>query len=330
MKALVYTDIEEVVYRDEPDPEVLDGNVLVQIEAVGICGSDLHAYHGHDSRRKPPLILGHEAVGIAKTGSKAGQRVAINPLMTCGECDYCCSGRSNLCAQREIIGMRLAGAFAQFISIPERNLLDMPQDMSPVSASLTEPAATSLHAVGLAEKVLTRPISESNALVLGGGSVGLLAALILRNKGCKDIYLADTNPLRRQVVEQQGCCHVYDPLGDQLPVDNSFDLVIDAVGSGKTREASSRLVRAGGVISHVGLQDSEPGLDTRRITLEEVTFLGNYTYSVVDLRAAIDLLYRGALGDLSWVESRALQEGAAAFDEMHNGKLAAPKVVLCP
>ncbi len=330
MKALVYTDTLEMEYRNEPKPVPGPGEALVKLEAVGICGSDMHAYHGHDARRVPPLILGHEAVGVVQNGPLKNRRVVLNPLMTCGHCDHCQGGRSNLCSERELIGMRLAGAFAQYITIPERNLLDMPQDMDSVIASLAEPAATSLHAIYLAEKVLHRPISECRALVLGGGSIGVVAALLLKHKGCTDICLGDTNSLRRSTAKKLGCCTVYDPLGKDLPEENSFDLVIDAVGSGRTRAASCCFVKAGGVISHVGLQDNEPGLDTRRITLDEITFLGNYTYSAVDLRAAIHALYKDALGPLDWVETRALSEGASAFREIHEGSVAAPKIVLRP
>ncbi|MCP5408457.1 MAG: alcohol dehydrogenase catalytic domain-containing protein [Chromatiaceae bacterium] len=330
MKALVYTDTLEVQYRDEPDPVPAPGEALIKLEAVGICGSDMHAYHGHDARRVPPLILGHEAVGVVQNGARQGRRVVLNPLMTCGNCDHCQGGRSNLCAARELIGMRVAGAFAQYVTIPERNLLDMPQEMNPVIASLAEPAATSLHAIYLVEKVLYRPLSECRALVLGGGSIGAFAALMLSGKGCLDVHLGDTNPLRRDTAEKLGCCKVYDPLGGDLPQENSFDLVIDAVGSGRTRAASCKFIRAGGVISHVGLQDNEPGLDTRRITLEEISFLGNYTYTPVDLRAAIQALHSGALGTLDWVETRPLSDGAQAFREIHEGKAAAPKIVLRP
>jgi threonine dehydrogenase-like Zn-dependent dehydrogenase len=330
MKALVYTDTLELQYRDEPKPVPGAEESLIKIEAVGICGSDMHAYHGRDARRVPPLILGHEAVGVVVKGSQQGKRVVLNPLMTCGTCSHCQGGRSNLCAERELIGMRLAGAFAQYITIPDCNLLDMPQDMDPVIASLTEPAATSLHAIYLAEKALHRPLSECRSLVLGGGSIGVLAALMLKGKGCSDIHLGDTNSLRRHTAEKLGCCKVYDPVSGELPQESSFDLVIDAVGSGRTRAASCSFVNAGGVISHVGLQDNEPGLDTRRITLDEIAFLGNYTYSAVDLRAAIQALYSGALGSLDWVETRLLSDGAAAFREIHEDKAAAPKIVLRP
>ncbi|HUV21599.1 MAG TPA: alcohol dehydrogenase catalytic domain-containing protein [Gammaproteobacteria bacterium] len=330
MKALVYTDTLELQYRDEPEPSVGDGEALVKIEAIGICGSDMHAYHGHDARRVPPLILGHEAVGVVQTGSHRDKRVVLNPLITCGHCNHCLGGRSNLCAERELIGMRRAGAFADYISIPEGNLLDIPADMDSITASLTEPAATSLHAIYLAEQALYRPVSECNALILGAGSIGVFAALMLKHKGCGSIFLGDTNALRRATAEAANCGTVYDPLGDELPPQASFDLVIDAVGSGRSRAAASALVAAGGVISHVGLLDNEPGLDTRRLTLDEIAFLGNYTYSVIDLRAAIGLLYCRALGDLAWVESRSLANGAQAFRDIHEGNAAAAKIVLTP
>ncbi len=330
MQALVYIDTQEVQFREEPDPVAVSGEALVKIEAVGICGSDMHAYHGHDARRVPPLILGHEAAGQVQTGAHAGRRVVLNPLITCGRCNHCLGGRTNLCANRELIGMRRAGAFAQYINIPEQNLLDIPPDMDSVTASLTEPAATSLHAIYLAERISHRPLSELRVLILGGGSIGVFAALMLKHKGCVSIILGDTNQLRRDTAARLGCCDVYDPLGTALPEEGSFDLVIDAVGSGKTRAAASQMVSSGGIISHVGLQDNEAGLDTRRITLEEITFLGNYTYSVVDLRAAIDLLYSDALGSLEWVETRPLSEGAQAFKDIHQGQAASPKIVLAP
>lgn len=175
-----------------------------------------------------------------------------------------------------------------------------------------------------------RPLSECRALVIGGGSIGVFAALMLRHKGCQTVYLGDTNSLRRQTAEGLDCCTVFDPLGSALPAAASFDLVVDAVGGGRTRALSSEMVGAGGVISHIGLQDNEIGLDMRRITLDEITVLGNYTYGVLDLLAAIDLLYSGALGALDWVETRPLSEGAAAFGEIHQGKAASPKIVLRP
>jgi len=121
----------------------------------------------------------------------SGERVIVNPLISCGSCIDCISGRTNLCADRELIGMRLAGAFAEHVVVPERNLLPMPDDMDIVKASLTEPAAVSLHSVVVAERVLHRPVSECRALVIGAGAIGALAALVLQSKGCRDVYMGD-------------------------------------------------------------------------------------------------------------------------------------------
>ncbi|HEY9269806.1 alcohol dehydrogenase catalytic domain-containing protein, partial [Achromobacter sp.] len=144
MKALVYTAPSQLTYREEPDPVQADGDALLRIEAVGICGSDMHAYHGHDPRRNPPLILGHEFVGTRVGGSRAGQRVTGNPLIHCGHCDFCVQGRNNLCRNRSMVGMTRPGAFAEFMAIPERCLIPVPQDMPAAAAALTEPAATAL------------------------------------------------------------------------------------------------------------------------------------------------------------------------------------------
>jgi threonine dehydrogenase-like Zn-dependent dehydrogenase len=179
MKALVYTATRETAYQDAPEPELRPGEALVKVDAVGICGSDMHAWHGHDPRRVPPLVLGHEACGTVLEGPAPGGRVVLNPLISCGTCGFCKEGRANLCAERELIGMRLPGAFAERIAIPARNLIPVPEGMDPAKAALTEPCATAWHGLALAERAAWRPIAESRALVIGGGSVGLLAGLIL-------------------------------------------------------------------------------------------------------------------------------------------------------
>jgi len=330
MKALVYTGTQQVEYRDEPEPVVeSDTDILLSVDACGLCGSDMHAYHGHDARRVPPLILGHEVTGVIQNGDRSGERVIANPLITCGECKDCVSGRTHLCATRELIGMRLAGAFAEFVTVPEKNILSMPQNMDSTFASLTEPTAVTVHSVALAERVLHRPVSEARAVVIGAGAIGVLTALLLQSKGCKEIYIGDTGDLRRSTAEKINVAHVYNPLQNE-PEAGSFDLVIDAVGSGKTREAACRLACAGGVICHVGLQDDEIGIDTRRLTLQEISFIGNYCYTTADMLAARDAIYSGKLGKLEWVEQRGLNEGASAFADVHNGTAAAPKIVLLP
>lgn len=330
MKALVYTDTQTLDFRDEPLPEAGIGESLVKIEASGICGSDMHAWHGHDARRVPPLILGHELSGVVSGGNRDGDRVAINPLISCGSCRDCRAGKPNLCASRDLLGLGRAGGAAEYIVAPESNLFSIPEHLSSIHASLMEPTAVSLHAIHLAENVLDRPVSECNTLVIGGGAIGALAALLLQQKGAKQIHIAETNQARRNNLRSICDAHTYDPMSKETPPDNHFELVIDAVGSGATRQSASRLVRTGGVISHIGLQDNEAGLDTRRLTLQEITFIGNFTYNLCDLQASLDLLAAQSLGSLDWVETRPLDEGASAFLDIHHARTPAPKIVLIP
>ncbi len=327
MKALVYTANEEMTFRDEPEPTLEPGDALVGVDAVGVCGSDLHAYLGHDERRVPPLILGHEAVGTVLEGNQPGQRVVLNPLITCGSCDVCLGGRQNLCAERELVGMYRAGAFAEKISIPERNLIPVPDGMPSEHAALAEPAGTGLHAIALAERIISRPLSESRALVIGAGSVGLLTALLLRDKGVAEVVIAETNPLRRELVEQQCDFELLDPASDS-PDAAAFECVFDAVGGAVTRDQAVAATKSGGVIVHIGLMDNKGSMDVRSMTLREVTFIGTYTYTPVDLHAVLQKLNSGALGPLAWIEQRPLAHGAEVFSELRQGRCPAPKVVL--
>lgn len=328
MKALVYTNNNEMTFRDEPHPQPKEGHVIVDIEAAGICGSDMHAYHGHDSRRVPPLILGHEACGIATEGLFKGQRVVLNPLITCGVCPLCQTGRQNLCSTRTAIGLSQPGALAQKTSIPEHNLISVPDDMSPVHAALAEPAATALHTVALAERAAPRSLSEGKALVIGAGSIGLLIALFLKSKGCQEITVSDTNELRLETAHKTGVCSVHNPITSRPIESSSFDLVIDAVGASATRSAAINAVYPGGVIVHVGLQDSGGEFDMRKLTLYEITLIGAFSYTQTDMVAAVKALNSGILGDLSWVETRQLSEGATAFEDLDQGKTSAAKIVL--
>jgi 2-desacetyl-2-hydroxyethyl bacteriochlorophyllide A dehydrogenase len=329
MKALVYTNPNEVQLLERPYPEAADGEVVLRIDAVGVCGSDMHAFHGHDPRRKPGLVLGHEFAGTIADGPHAGRRVTGNPLIACDTCDYCTQGRDNLCSNRTMVGMTRPGAFAEFMSIPAQCLIELPDGMDPLRAALTEPAATALHALNLSMRALHRPLPECRTLVLGGGAIGLLCALLLRSYGAREVVLAETNPLRRASAERHAGCKTYDP-GAAAAASSSFDYVIDAVGAKATRNAAFEAIKPGGVIMHIGLQDWASEIDMRRLTLAEITLIGTYTYTTADLRATVAALYNNVFGDLAWVEERRLDDGAAAFADLHHGRTAAAKVVLRP
>jgi 2-desacetyl-2-hydroxyethyl bacteriochlorophyllide A dehydrogenase len=330
MKALVYTAPNEVAYRDEPEPLAGAGDVVLEVEAAGICGSDMHAYHGRDPRRNPPLILGHELAARIAAGPGAGTRVTVNPLNTCGRCEYCVTGRDNLCAHRTMIGMTRPGGFAERVAVPARTLIEIPQDMPARMAALTEPAATALHALALARRALARPLPEAQVLVIGAGAVGLLAALLARAYGCRDLAVAETNPLRRGAAQAAGVARVLDPAEPATRPQGVVDLVVDAVGAKATREAALAAVKPGGVVVHIGLADWASEVDMRRLTLAEITLIGAYTYSTADLRATVAALAAGAFGALEWVEERRLSAGAGAFADLDAGRSAAAKILLRP
>lgn len=333
MKALVYTQPNEMQILDRPFPSLQKDEVVLKIESVGICGSDMHAFHGHDPRRKPGLVLGHEFAGTVEEVESPlflkGQRVTGNPLITCGYCDYCLQGRNNLCANRSMVGMTRPGAFAQYMSIPANSLIAIPDNLSLDAAALTEPGATAVHAINLSMRALQRPIQECKVLILGGGAIGMLSALLLKHYGVDDLTVAEVNPLRRDAIEKHVSCKTINPIQDKV-AENAYEFVMDCVGAATTRNMALNVIKPGGVFMHVGLQDWASEIDMRKLTLAEITLLGTYTYSTVDLKATVDLLARNAFGDLSWVEKRSLDEGPEAFSDLHAGRIAAAKVLLKP
>lgn len=324
MKALVYTGTQSLSYLDSLDPTPADGEVLIRVESVGICGSDMHAFLGHDDRRPAPLILGHEAAGTIISGPRNGERVTINPLVTCGTCQACMSKRENLCLSRQIISMPpREGAFAEFVSMPESNLVTVPDDVPLAKAALAEPIAVGWHAARLGVEAL-HPSEDRRAHVIGGGAIGLAAALSLKAMGIEDVVVAEPNDVRR--------AYLVETCGMQVTkeADGQFPIVVDAVGYAATRSTASAISKPGGVILHIGLGEDAGGLDVRRMTLQEITFIGTYTYTAQDFRDTASAMFEGRLGALDWVESRPLSDGASAFEDIKTGRVAAPKIILKP
>ncbi len=326
MKALVYDAVETLVYRDMPNPVAGAGQSLIRIEASGICGSDMHAFLGHDDRRPAPLILGHEAAGTIVGGPQNGVRVTINPLVSCGSCRACKSGRDNLCPERLIISMPpREGAFAEMVVMRDENLVRVPDDVPLRKAALAEPLACGWHAVRLGSAVLDMPLAEAKCHVIGGGAIGVGAALALRAFGAMQITLAEPNAMRRATLDR------IDGFDAVAPGDvTQADLVIDGVGYAATRADATAITQPGGVIMHIGLGESEGGLDIRRMTLQEIAFIGTYTYTAQDFRDTAAAIFDGRLGALDWTEQRPLIDGQQAFTDIRAGNVAAPKIILEP
>ena len=239
-------------------------------------------------------------------------------------------GRNNLCANRTMVGMTRPGAYAEYMSIPAASLIAMPQDMPARAAALTEPAATAWHAINLSMRALVRPLHECRVLVIGGGAIGMLAALLLRHLGVRRVVLAELNPLRREALARTRAARRSTRASTPLP-ENGFDYVIDAVGAKATRAQAFAAIKPGGVVMHVGLQDWASEIDMRKLTLAEITLLGTYTYTTADLRATVDALAHGACsatcrGSRSGRSTQAQQ----AFLDLDQGRCAAAKVLLRP
>ena len=324
MKALVYVGEEKLDFREVADPVVKSGEQLIKVDSAGICGSDMHAYLGHDERRPAPLILGHEASGIILGGDRNGERVAINPLVTCMKCHACISGRENICSKRQIISMApREGTFAEMVSVPEVNLVNVPLDVPLEKAALTEPLAVSWHASRLALEALHSSM-DRNVLIIGGGTIGLASALAFKAMEIENTVIVEPNNIRRKYLNDN--CNVV----AVEKVNKLFSIVVDAVGFKKTRELASEKVSPGGVITHIGLGEDLGGIDVRRITLQEVSFIGTYTYTAQDFKDTAKAIFDGRLGPLDWIERRPLSEGNRAFSEIREGKVPSPKIVLGP
>ena len=305
MKALVYDGVETLGFRDVPDPVAAVGEHLIRVEAVGICGSDMHAYLGHDARRPAPLILGHEAAGTVTGGPMDGTRVTVNPLVTCGTCPACRSGRENLCPTRQIISMQpREGAFAQYISMPQSNLVTVPEAVPLAKAALAEPLAVSWHAVRLATEAL-HATSERRALVIGGGAIGLAAALALRAMHVADVTIVEPNDARRAFLAALG----------ETGRRTSRRAVPGRYRRGRlcsaTRATASASAAPGGVIAHVGLGEDSGGLGySPHDTCKRSPLSAPIPIPLKILATRLQAIFDGRLGPLEWIEERALSEGA--------------------
>ncbi len=336
MKTILWTGPGEMEMRTAPRPVPGPGEVLMRVAAVGICGSELEGYLGHSSIRQPPLVMGHEFCGTlvdATSGQgNAEQLVAVNPLLSCGDCPRCRTGEEYLCRRRTLIGAHRPGAFAGYVSVPERSLIALPRDLSPALGALVEPLAVALHALRLGGAA-----PDQHVAVWGAGSIGTLVALGARSLGITRISLVDTNPGRLQVITNLRLGTAINPrLEDTTAIlaaatgGEGIDLAIDTVGSHITRSAAVACTRNGGTITLVGLRDQDTSFDVNKIVRSEQRLLGSYTYSPADLAYAVTLLSTGQIPQDTWLECRSLDAGPAAFAGLVAGSITTSKIVLVP
>ena len=334
MHALVYTGINKIDFREEKDPIAKPGETLIKVKASGICGSDMHAYHGNDERRIPPLILGHEVSGTSLDGKYKNKDVVINPLISCEKCDYCNNQREHLCPERTMIGMstpiKREGGLAELVSVPEKNIFEVSKKLSIKEAALAEPAAVALHAVLLAEQNLKKPLSECKILIQGAGAIGLLCGLVLnREKKSTNIIMSDPNKKRLDECAKYLKANFVSP-NDKSIKENNFDLILESVGLEVTRHQAIKSIAPGGTIVHIGLTQPSGTFNFKKLTIQEITLVGTYCYTNMDFQKTLEILTEKKLGDLGWIEYRDLKKGSEAFNEIHNGTCVAPKIILIP
>ena len=334
MQALVYTGTNKIDFRQEKDPIAKPGETLIKVKASGICGSDMHAYHGNDERRIPPLILGHEVSGTSLDGKYKDKDVVINPLISCEKCDYCNNQREHLCPERTMIGMstpiKREGGLAELVSVPEKNIFEVPKKLSIKEAALAEPAAVALHAVLLAEQNLKKPLSECKILIQGAGAIGLLCGLVLnKEKKSTNIIMSDPNKKRLDECAKYLKANFVSP-NDKSIKENNFDLILESVGLEVTRHQAIKSIAPGGTIVHIGLTQPSGTFNFKKLTIQEITLVGTYCYTNIDFQKTLKMLTEKKLGDLGWIEYRDLKKGSEAFNEIHNGSCVAPKIILIP
>lgn len=321
--------------RDAPEPEAKPGWLVLDVEAAGICGSEISSFLGKNELRQPPLVMGHEfsgvvaGVGEGVSPEWAGRTVVANPLVTCGVCRFCRSGDRQLCLERKIIGVNYPGGFAERVAVPASSCL---RTTDPLRASLVEPLACGARA---ARRSGAQP--GDRALVFGSGMIGLSTIKLLRARGVSQCVAVDMVPSRLKWARLWGATETVDASkGDPLDeakglAPGGFDCVVDAVGHHQTRSQSLALVRRGGRVVLVGLHGDELSAHGNAVVRNESEILGSFAYSDDDFRRAASLAESG-LVDTSggWLDVRPLSAGQEAFAEQATGPAPFSKILLKP
>ena len=318
MEALVWLGGDRLSVEDAEMPQPSAGEALFRVSLAGICGSDLHAYRGAGGKRRPPLILGHEAVG---TVDGDGRLFAAFPLQGCQACPTCLAGRENLCPQRQLLGLDRPGTFAELVAVPVSALVPVPAGVPAEVAALTEPLATALAVFSGFELG-----SGQRVAVIGCGSIGLLAVYAAARAGCT-VTAADPVAGRRQAAIEVGASDVVDS-AENWPA-GAADFVVDAVGIERTWTAALKAVRPGGTVDVVGLGQTSGIVEIGDIVRSGLTLRGTYAYTRQDFAAALAMLAEQPPAT-SWLECLPLKEGPAAFESLATFQARAVKILLQP
>lgn len=316
MKALVYEGPKIMIIRDLEIPTPNQNEVLIRVERAGICGSELSGYLGHNSLRKPPLIMGHEFAGTVElAGSnvsrfKRGDRVTANPLISCGRCRDCTSGAAQLCAQRQLIGANRPGAFAEYVVVPEPNIYMLEDHVTLDEGALTEPFACAVHICKL-----LKPLPTDRILIMGAGPIGLLILQSAKIYGLNQITVIDINEDRLDAAKELGGITATS-LDDLGTGDYKFDAAVDAVGVEATRKISIESVKPGGKVIFTGLHEEASYLPINFMIRNEIQAMGSFAYHFDDFERALQWIGEGKVTLAPWTTYAALDEGGKSFEKL--------------
>lgn len=324
MKALIFLGPHRMGWEERPDPAAGPGEAVVATRAVGICGSDLHGYTGESTRRIPGNPMGHEATGeVVALGpgvaaSWLGRRVAMFPLLACGQCDQCRGGHIQRCRKRRFLGNNTVGAMVERLALPVENLYPLPGTMSYVHGAFTEPLAVAIHAVRLAGDLAGRTV-----YIAGGGPIGLLTLMVAREQGAKAIALTVRTPGRRELARTLGAAAAVDPTqeGWRREVSGGLgvaeaEVAFDAAGIQATFDQCMETVAPGGTVVEIGSW-STLNVNLAQLAPREVDVVGSFNYTAEEFGEAAEWLAVGRVDPAPLVTAlRPLSEGAAAFAEL--------------
>jgi len=331
MKALVYQgkDTLEVEYREIPQLE--PGEALIGVKYAGICGTDLGILAGKHPRATPPLIMGHEFSGeivrlnnVSGSGFKVGDRVTAEPLISCGNCFACRMGFRHVCQNLKLYGIDEDGAFAQYMRVPINKLYRIPRDIPFNIGALVEPLAVAVHAVRLSGVGIGDVVC-----VLGGGTVGLLTALVARMSGTDNVIVFEKQPHRIHIAHEYGLkamdVNKNDPLQEINRQTNNrgADVVFEAAGSPESVLIAPGLCRVRGKVIVIAIPKEPRPMDMVALTFKEITVKGIRVYEPFDFERAINILSKKTI-DLSRLifGTFPLDKAQKAFQTAKEGKKA--------
>ncbi|MCA8997658.1 MAG: galactitol-1-phosphate 5-dehydrogenase [Planctomycetaceae bacterium] len=343
MKALLLTDYKKLSVTDFDTPTIGAKDILVQVRACGICGSDIHGYDGSSGRRIPPLVMGHEAAGVvAEVGNdvrdlKPGDRVTFDSTVSCGECFYCRRGKINLCDNRMVLGVscgeyRRHGAFAEYVSVPQQICYRLPEDLPFERAAMIEAVSVAVHAAN------RTPVSLGDtAVVVGSGMIGLLAIQAIRLAGCSQVIAVDLDSSRLKKAQLLGADVALKADEVDVPAEvrkltggRGADVVLEVVGATPTIRTAIESSRKGGSVTLVGNLAPNVEVPLQAIVTRELSVFGTCASSG-EYPACIDLLARGAIRvDEMITATASLEDGVDWFARLYNGEPGAMKVILDP